>query len=362
MKTAPRSEIQKILSTKSLFACAGAMVAIVTVTLILVTRKGELDIIELNLRSEELSARQNALAALIEGWERHDASRADAAFISAVARDRDEKTRRIVFDLLETRPPLLAGTVPWLDEEQPRELRARHLALLARAKVRGASPHARAMLRSSDVETRKTALRYFIESPDVSAYSDIGRLIADRDCGALARQAIDRQYVNSLVALFNPAAIRLGGALGEMGEAIQKRNEDIEGVLKEGAPAEAADPTLAQLRARDAEVRLKAAIELGRAPNPKAAEPLFAALQDSDDGVSRAAAFALGECAAIAFRDRLIKLLAVHRAVVRRNAAYVLGRVGDVAAKKPLEDAFRTEQDEDAKGAILDALQALRGK
>jgi hypothetical protein len=123
-------------------AIAAVAVAAGAITVALATRKSELDVLEANLASEELSVRQNALACLVEGWDRVaaiDDSRAEAALRGAVERDRDEQTRTATLDAIERRPELAAHTLPWLDVADPRALRVRHAA--TRAVVRRNAAH-----------------------------------------------------------------------------------------------------------------------------------------------------------------------------------------------------------------------------
>jgi len=362
-----RRQMKKQRTAVRIAAAGVGLGLVAAVAAFFVFRKSPLDVIEGNLAAPELSIRQNAIASLIGDFDRHaesDRARAIALLAGALAKDRDEKTRALTLDVLDRRPALAAHALPWLEEEKPPALRIRLLEILGRGKVREAVDAVVPLLKSPDVEVKRAAVKFFIHVPDPGVFYQLGLLIADRDVGAEARAAIDRQYVNKVIALFNPAGANVGGALGELGRTLQEHNRMVEGVLNEGdpknAPKDAAEAAMAALGDKDERNRMKAAIELGRTPAKKAAEALCKAMGDPDDGVAKAAAYALGETGAGRFREQLAPMLKDGRAVARRNAAYLLGVLKDTSAKQALEEAFKAERDEDAKGAILDALQALR--
>jgi len=350
-------------------AAAGILVGVVAVVLaVFVLKKNALDLVEVNLKSEELAVRQNALTALLSDFEKiadGETARATELAKAAIAHDRDEKTRALALAVLESKPALAVHALAWLDEEKPPALRARLIGLLAKGKVREAVDPVAALLKSKDVEVKRTAVRFFIEVPDASVFHSLGLLITDKDVGKDAREAINRQYALKVVAIFNPAGHNVGGAMGDLADSVARHNQQIEDIMNEKpvdrptGPKDAAEAAIAELAGPDARNRLKAAIELGRAPSPKADSALLKAVEDPDDGVARAATLALVETGVPA-KEKLLPLLQSGRAVVRRNAAVLLAALKDASTKAALEDAFKQEPDEDAKGALLDALQALR--
>jgi HEAT repeat protein len=188
-------------------------------------------------------------------------------------------------------------------------------------------------------------------------------LVADRECGPEARAAIQRQYVDKVLALYHPAAAKAGASLSELGEAVDAHNRQIEEVLGEGArrgPRDAVEAAIAALGAADPEHRMKAAWELGNSGDARARESLFQALADPDEGVSRMAATGLATVGAADHKEKILGLLREQRPLARCNAAFLIGKIGDKSLRPALEDAYRTESDPEVKFALEDALVALR--
>ena len=354
---------RKLVQQKKAVAAGGAVAAVAAVAIVailLLVGKSDLDLIEENLKKPEL--RLNAMGSLLGGMEGFkDRKRALALAHAAVAAGRDEASREIAY--AKPRADLAEAYVAHLPIESPEKLRIRLIQLLARLRSRAAVPGVVDLVTSTRGAVRLEAVKFFKAVPDARAFHALGSLVSDRECGDEARQAVQRLYVDRVIAVYNPSAARVGGSLAELGAAIEKQNRQMEELLKEtGArgPKDAVEMAVGALRSGDRDGRMKAAYELGESKDGRAREPLFAALEDADDGVARMAAASLARLGAAELRDRLLGQLPAPRAVVRRNAAFLLGRIGDKSARGTIEGAYKGETDAEAKYAMEDALVALR--
>ncbi len=96
-------------------------------------------------------------------------------------------------------------------------------------------------------------------------------------------------------------------------------------------------PDLARLLTdKEARVRRRAALAVGRVGLADGVPPLVALLADADPEVRQMAAFALGLIADKAARDPLVTALADPAAIVKGSAAEALGLIGDPSAAAPV--------------------------
>ncbi len=345
-----------LLAAGSVGAAAVAALALVLAFAV----RSEIDLIEENLARPEM--RHVALKSLLEGMDRfRDRSRALALAKGAVTRGTDDASRELAY--AKPLAELAEAYAAHLPIEKPEKLRIRLIQALAQLKHRPAVPDVLEIVRSTKGEVRIAAIRFFRSVPDLGAFYDLGRLIADPECGAEARTSIQRLYIDKVLAFFSPAAARTGAALAELGVAVEAHNRQVNEVLGSGAPKgpkDAVEAAIAELRGTDPARRMKGAYELGESGDDRGREPLLAAVADADDGVSRMAAAALERLGAAASKERILELLKHSRAGVRRNAAFLLGKAGDRSARPAVEAAHRVESDAEAKYAMEDALVLLR--
>jgi HEAT repeat protein/cyclophilin family peptidyl-prolyl cis-trans isomerase len=103
------------------------------------------------------------------------------------------------------------------------------------------------------------------------------------------------------------------------------------------APPPPPVPDLVRLLSdKEARVRRRAALAVGRVGLADGVPPLVALLSDSDQEVRQMAAFALGLIGDKSARDPLVSALADPAAVVKGSAAEALGSIGDSAAAAPI--------------------------
>ena len=96
-------------------------------------------------------------------------------------------------------------------------------------------------------------------------------------------------------------------------------------------------PDLARLLTdKEARVRRRAALAIGRVGLPDGVPPLVALLADSDPEVRQMAAFGLGLIGDRTARDPLVTALADPSVLVKGSAAEALGLIGDTAAAAPI--------------------------
>jgi serine/threonine protein kinase len=346
-----------VVATGSVAAVALAAI----VAILLFVRKGELDLIEENLKNPEL--RMTAFQALLGGLDRFDdRKRALALAREAVRKSTDDASRKLAY--AKPAKDLADAYLEHVSIEKPEDLRVQVVWILSQLQHRAAVPVMLDLLRTARGPVRLAAVKFFKSVPDVRAYYSLGALITDKECGEEARMALQRQYVDRIVGFINPAAGKTTGVVADLGEAIQKYNQQVEGVLGEtsrpSGPKDAVEAALLELRNPDPPQRMKAAYELGESGDARARDPLVAALSDADDGVARMAAAALNRLGAGTVREKLVPMLRDARAVVRRNAAWLLGKAGDKSLRAAVEAAYKTESDQEAKYAMEDALVALR--
>jgi len=322
--------------------------------------RSELDLIEQNLARPEM--RLVALKALLDGLDRFDdRGRALALARGAVTRGTDGPSRELAY--AKPVPELAEAYAAHLPIAKPERLQARVIQVLAELRYRPAVPDVLRILADSKGAVRIEAIRYFKAVPDAAAFYELGRLIADPECGAEARVAIQRLYIDRVLAIYNPAAGKTGGALADLGKALEDHNRRVEEALGAGAPKgpkDAVEAAVAELRGGDPRRRMKAAWELGESGDARGRGPLLEAVADADDGVSRMAAAALDRLGAAGSKTEVLELLKHSRAGVRRSAAWLLGKIGDRSARPALEAAHRAETDPEAKYAMEDALVVLR--
>jgi predicted Ser/Thr protein kinase len=340
-----------------------AAVALAAIVAILLFMGGdELDLIEANLAKPEM--RLTALEALVGGLDRFkDRKRAVELARKAVTAGTDEAARERAY--AKPAAALADAYAAHLPIEQPERLRIVLLQILARLKHRPAATRVLEILRKARGPVRLEAVRFFKAVSDNRAFYDLGTLVADRECGSDARDAIRRLYVELVVVAFNPAAAGASQALADLGAKMEEQKRLAEELLggPDGVPApkDAVEAAAARLRGGgDPASRVKAAWELGTSGDPRAREPLFKALADADPGVARMAAAALGDLGATELKDRILAQLKDAKPPVRRNAAYLLGRIGDKSVRPALEEAYRAETDAEVKFSLEDALVALR--
>lgn len=343
---------------KKVLLAAGSVAALALVAIVILVfalGKNELDLIEENLSRPEL--RKTALESLVSGLDRFkDRKRAVALAQAAVASGKDEASREAAY--ARPSPALADAYLSHLPIEAPERLRVRLIQVLAQLKHRQAVPGMLDIVARARGPVRIAALKFFQAVPDARAYHAIGSLVTDRECGSEAQIAMRRQYVDNVVSFFNPSAARAGGALAELGSALDQYNRQMEEALGEKRGSK--DPTQAALRSRSRDERMKAAYELGLSKDPKAREALVGALEDEDDGVARMAASSLAALGAAPHKEKLLAQLGSPRPGLRRNAAWLLGQLGDTSARPAIEAAYKSESDAEAKYAMEDALVALR--
>ncbi|MGE0451017.1 MAG: HEAT repeat domain-containing protein [Vicinamibacterales bacterium] len=98
-------------------------------------------------------------------------------------------------------------------------------------------------------------------------------------------------------------------------------------------PAAPPAPDLVRLLGdREARVRRRAALAIGRVGLPEAVDPLLKVLADPDPEVRQMAAFALGMLGDVRAKEPLVAALADSAPVVRGSAAEALGKIGDRSA------------------------------
>ncbi len=338
----------------------GAAALVALAAILILVRKNELDLIEENLARPEM--RFVAMKALLEGLERFDdRSRALALARGAVTEGTDEASRGLAY--AKPVPELAEAYAAHLPLEDPERLRIALIRILASLQHRPAVPEVLDILRVSRGSVRLEAVRFFKSVPDARAFYALGTLVADRECGAEARIAIQRLYIDKVLAIYHPSAAKTGGALADLGMAVEEHNRRLEEVLGAGGrkgPKDAVEAAISELRSGDPARRMKAAWDLGELKDARGRDPLLAAVEDPDDGVSRMAAAALVHLDAAVLKDRIVELLGHDRPGVRRNAAFLLGKIGDKSARPALEAAHREESDPEAKYAMEDALVLLR--
>ncbi len=354
---------RKLRQQRKAVAAAGVVAAIALVAIVailLVGGKSDLDLIEENLAKPEL--RLTALGSLVDGLDRFkDRKRALALAKAAIEKGRDDASRELAY--AKPVADLAEAYAAHLPIEKPEKLRIRLVQLLAKLKSRAAVPGVVDLLYSARGPVRLEAVRFFKAVPDIRAFHALGALVSDRECGEEARQAIQRLYVGNVIAFYNPSAGKIGGAISDLGSAIEKYNKQMDDLLRETGskgPKDGVEMAIVALRSPDRDARTKAAYELGESKDGRAREPLFAALQDADDGVARLAAASLAALGAVEYRDRIVEQLKAPRAVVRRNAAFLLGKSGDKSGRPAIESAYKSESDADAKYPMEDALVLLR--
>ncbi len=322
------------------------------------SRPGELDRLERELA--EPGTRLGALKELLEGLDGfEDRGRAIALARDAVAKASDPAARELAY--ARPLPELADAYAAHLAIEKPEGLRVQAIRLLAKARHRPAVPAMLEIVRTGRGPARLEAVRFFQAVPDARAFYELGRLVSDRECGAEARMALRRLYADGVLALFSPASAGAGGALSELGQAVEDYNRQLEEVLKQsrlrGGPKDAVEAAILELRSRERDRRLKAAWELGASGDPRAREPLFAALLDPDDAVAGMAAAGLADLGARDFRDGLVAQLRHERSGVRRNAVSLLGRLREADLRPALEAALRAESDPGVREALEAALR-----
>ena len=102
---------------------------------------------------------------------------------------------------------------------------------------------------------------------------------------------------------------------------------------------------------KEARVRRRAALAVGRVGLPDGVQPLVALLSDPDPEVRQMAAFALGLIADKSARDPLVTALADPATMVKGSAAEALGLIGDPSAAGPVA---RMASDLLAAGALAE--------
>jgi len=105
----------------------------------------------------------------------------------------------------------------------------------------------------------------------------------------------------------------------------------------------AVDHLLEALKSSNVDLRVGAAITLGKIGTNKAIQPLMDALKDAEWEVRWASATSLGNLKAREAVDGLIALLRDEFWEVRRAAAIALGKVKDPKAIEPLAEALKSE-------------------
>ncbi len=340
--------------------CAAAVVAVAAVLLLF--GKSELDLIEENLGRPEM--RLTAMGSLLNGLGRFgEKSRALEMARKAVAQGTDDAARELAY--AEPKEALAGAYVAHLGIPKPEKLRIRVIRILASLKYGDAVPDMLRVMGSARGPVRLEAVRFFQAVPDVRAYYALGMLISDRECGPDARMALRRQPVDTIMAVFNPAAGSVGGALTQLGDALDQANRQFDEALSQTPkgrpkPKDAVEAAIEGLRNPEKMIRMKAADALGLSGDARAREPLVQALSDPEDPVLGMAAASLGLVGIAGQEDKVAALLKAARPAVRRGAAFVLGKTGQKALRPAVEAALKVETDTEAKYAMEDALVALR--
>ncbi len=352
-------------------AIAVAFVAIVAMFLFM--GKSELDLVEENLKVPAM--RLNALGTLFEGMAGarygKESNRSFRLAVSAMPPGADAKTRELALGAVERHaakldPFLAAGgrdaILAWVADDAPRIIR-----LFAARKDREAVPAVCRYLRAdAPKEAKLAAVKFCQDIPDAREYYGLGLLLTDRDAGADARIAMQGQYANRIVSVFNPAAGSVGGALSQMGSEVGKYNQQMEDLLNQSGPKPATGPkdavemAILKLADADPKIRLQAAYELGEHKDARGREPLLKALGDDGEGVADVAGLSLGACGLGDTETKVVAILKDSKPAARRAAAIALGAAGAKAAKAALEEAFKAERDERVKDALLDAMTRVR--
>jgi HEAT repeat protein/predicted Ser/Thr protein kinase len=366
---------RKIRRQKKVFLAAGmvAAVALVVIAAILLfVGKSELDVIEAGLAKPEM--RLAMLKSLLDRLDQPaERSRAIALAKKAVREGTDEESRKIAY----ARPHAALGEAyhAHLAIEKPEALRVKVIQILGEIKYREAVDDMILLMRRARGPVRVEAVRFFSNVPDARAFYDLGALVSDREVGAVARQAIKRQYIDNVLVAFdslipgrkNPSGgTGVQSELADMGLAIAEYNRQVESILGENQPRGARPPrdgvelAILALRSTLKQTRMQAVWELGQSKDVRAREPLFQALGDAEPGVARMAAESLASAGAAEYKDKLLEQLKDGRAITRRNAAYLLGKIGDTSARAAVDEAYKAETDAEAKDAMLDALTQLR--
>jgi HEAT repeat protein len=120
------------------------------------------------------------------------------------------------------------------------------------------------------------------------------------------------------------------------------------------------DQLLRALEAEESEVRLNAAIDLGRLRDPRVVPPLIAALRDKDRHVAARAEESLVELGPVAF-DTLNAGLRNRQEASRPAIARILGKGLDVRGMDPLTEVLKDGNPllaQEARGALLSILAA----
>jgi HEAT repeat protein len=131
-------------------------------------------------------------------------------------------------------------------------------------------------------------------------------------------------------------------------------------VLLSGCENYRTDNLIRDLEAKEAEVRMNAAIELGKFKNPRVVPPLIAALKDTDKYVPARAEESLVVLGPVAV-ETLIGALRNKEEVSRPAVARILGKIMDVSAIDPLMEAMVDPNPalaKEARDALLKVLPA----
>lgn len=130
--------------------------------------------------------------------------------------------------------------------------------------------------------------------------------------------------------------------------------------LLSGCESYRTDKLIRDLEAKEAEVRMNAAIDLGKLKNPRVVPPLIAALKDKDQHVpvlAEESLVALGPMAVEALTGALRNREEANRPVVAR----ILGKIMDVRGIDPLMEAMEDPNPalaKEARDALLKVLPA----
>ncbi len=121
------------------------------------------------------------------------------------------------------------------------------------------------------------------------------------------------------------------------------------------------EPLIAALKDTDRDVRLSAAVALGKIKDPRAVEPLIVALEDSDVNVRCSAIDALGELRDTRAVEPLIPALKDIELALSERAAIALGDIGDPRAVEPLLAALKDwTKEPDLRGSSAKALGDIK--
>jgi len=120
------------------------------------------------------------------------------------------------------------------------------------------------------------------------------------------------------------------------------------------------DNLLRELEAKEAEVRMNAAIDLGKLRDPRIVPPLIATLRDKDHYVRDRAEDSLVALGSVAF-DGLIGSLRNREEACRPTVARIIGKIMDARAMDPLKEAMADGDSvlaKEARDALLKILPA----